>query len=383
MDTEQKETEARGIHTAGMRPKDQMGSPERHIEVRDSLTRFSIINSGHAMKSVKEMGGPNVVALSGTSALKTEKGLINRKSGDLGNGLLKVMMSKLSENVPYLKDCTAIGFSPFERVMNTENPKYRFVSKEVLGHIEELLEKWGVVLGGPRGLYDDGVVGVCAMPSCCATAMKFVGYITSKLEYCVAVRDELLPLYKKCADQREKAQSVERRTTLSITQSGTPAVRYQEYVARMTLVQRDEMLKNKREMMTQQMARDAEMAQLRTQLVARDTQIQEQKDERRDLEEQLEEALDNSDDNAHAITAGANIMMANQFTQTQQNYADLRKYIDRIRAEHAAFVLEERRENTSTAASSQQLERVLSDLSDETYGTANSTYDSSDEPEPE
>ena len=70
-------------------------------------------------------------------------------------------------------------------------------------------------------------------------------------------------------------------------------------------------------------------------------------------------------------------------TQTQQNYADLRQYIDRIWAEHAAFVLEERRAIAATAASSQELERVLSDLSDETYKTANSTYDSSDEPEPE
>ena len=70
-------------------------------------------------------------------------------------------------------------------------------------------------------------------------------------------------------------------------------------------------------------------------------------------------------------------------TQTQQNYADLRQYIDRIRAEHAAFVLEAQRADAATAASSQELERVLSDLSDETYKTAKSTYDSSDEPEPE
>ena len=79
-------------------------------------------------------------------------------------------------------------------------------------------------------------------------------------------------------------------------------------------------------------------------------------------------------------------------TQTQQNYADLRQYIDRIWAEHAAFVPEKQREDASTAASSQELEltsqeleleRVLSDLSrlsDETYYTANSTYDSSGEP---
>ena len=115
----------------------------------------------------------------------------------------------------------------------------------------------------------------------------------------------------------------------------------------------------------------------------RDAQIQELQDERRDLEEQLEEALDNSDDKAHAVIAGANIIMAEQLTQTQQNYADLRQYIDRIRAEHAAFVLEERHAIAATAASSQELERVLSDLSDETYKTAKSTYDSSDEPEPE
>jgi hypothetical protein len=126
-----------------------------------------------------------------------------------------------------------------------------------------------------------------------------------------------------------------------------------------------------------------DLDKVRTELAVKDAEIQDLKDERRDLEEQLEEALDNSDDKAQAITAGANIMMAEQHTQTQQNYADLRQYIDQIRAEHAAFVLEAQRADAATAASSQELERVLSDLSDETYKTAKSTYDSSDEPEPE
>ena len=76
-------------------------------------------------------------------------------------------------------------------------------------------------------------------------------------------------------------------------------------------------------------------------------------------------------------------MMAEQFTQTQQEFTDLRRHIDRIRAEHAAFVLEVQWADAATAASSQELERVLSDLSDETYRTANSTYCASDELEPE
>ena len=118
--------------------------------------------------------------------------------------------------------------------------------------------------------------------------------------------------------------------------------------------------------------RDAELAQLRFELAVRDTRIQELEDGQREMEEQLDEALDNSDDKAHAITAGANIMMAEQFTQTQQEFTDLRRHIDRIRAEHAVFVLEAQRADAATAASSQELERVLSDLSDETYGTANS-----------
>jgi hypothetical protein len=37
----------------------------------------------------------------------------------------------------------------------------------------------------------------------------------------------------------------------------------------------------------------------------------------REMEEQLDEAIDNSADVAHTITVGANIMMAEQFTQTQ------------------------------------------------------------------
>ena len=136
---------------------------------------------------------------------------------------------------------------------------------------------------------------------------------------------------------------------------------------------------------TQLVARDAEVAQLRVELAARDIQIQELKDGQREMEGQLDEALDTYADVAHAITAGANIMMAEQFTQTQQEFADLRQYVDRIRAEHVVFefVLEAQWEDTATVASSQEPERVLSDLSDETYMTANSTYDASDEPEPE
>ena len=118
--------------------------------------------------------------------------------------------------------------------------------------------------------------------------------------------------------------------------------------------------------------RDVEVAQLWVELVVWDTRIQELKDGQREMEEQLDEVIDNSDGKAHAITAGANIMMAEQFTQTQQEFTDLRRHIDRLRAEHAALVLEAQRADAATAASSQELERVLSDLSDETYGTANS-----------
>ena len=72
-------------------------------------------------------------------------------------------------------------------------------------------------------------------------------------------------------------------------------------------------------------------------------------------------------------------MMAWQFTQTQQNYADLRQYIDHIHAEHVAFVLEEQVADDAAASSSEELERVMSDVSDENYQTANSTYDASDD----
>jgi hypothetical protein len=44
-----------------------------------------------------------------------------------------------------------------------------------------------------------------------------------------------------------------------------------------------------------------------------------------------------------------------------------------------AFVLEAHAADVATASSSEELEHVLSDLSDETYLTANSTYDSSDD----
>ena len=428
-----------GIHASGMRPKDQMPPPERIGEVRDAVKRFAIVNAGHAMKSVEGMGGPNVFASSRLGAPKTERGLIAQNTEEgLSDGLLKVMLSSLSENVPSLKDCTAIGSSTYERVSSYPDPRYSPVCEEVLGHIEELLAKWGVVLGEPRGLYGDGAVGVCGVPLCCAAAKTFVGYSTSKLTStdCVAVRDELLPVCKKCAvkhkNKHKNKQNAERITTQkalvqlnaqnaelnaqNALQNPEPSpeprgddvetevvvtegdllsvVKYKEDIARMTITECDEMLKNQMAyqvgVLKNQMARDAnflvvikDLDKVRTELAVKDAEIQDLKDERRDLEEQLKEGIENSDDRAQAITEGANIMMAEQHTQTQQNYADLRQYIDQIRAEHAAFVLEAQRADAATAAASQELERVLSDLSDETYKTANSTYDSSDEPKPE
>ena len=76
-------------------------------------------------------------------------------------------------------------------------------------------------------------------------------------------------------------------------------------------------------------------------------------------------------------------MMEEVFTRAQRESTDLRRHIDRIRAEHAAFVLVAQRADAARAAMDKELERVMSDLSDETYKTAKSTYDSSDEPEPE
>jgi hypothetical protein len=83
------------------------------------------------------------------------------------------------------------------------------------------------------------------------------------------------------------------------------------------------------------------------------------------------------------LIVAANIMMAEHVTQMHQNYADLRQYIDQIRAEHAAFVLEAKRADAAMASTSKELERVLSmvlsDLLDEAYLTANSTFYSSDD----
>jgi hypothetical protein len=309
------------------------------------------------------------------------------------------------------------------RVMKCGEPNYSRVSEEVLGDIEELLVKWGVVLGEPRGLYGDGAVGVCGVPLCCAAAKTLVGYSTSDLTStdCVAVLDEPFPVCRKCADKYKNTQNAERITTqkalvqlnaqnaelraqnalqnpepspeprgddvetevVATQDEFSSAVRYKEYIARMTLVECGEMLKNNHELMTQQMARDDEMAQLRAQLAVKDAQIQDLEETRGDYEEQLEEAHDNSNDKACAITDGAIIMMEEQSARAQREATDLRRHIDRIRAEHAAFVVETQWADAATAAASQELERVLSDLSDETYKTANSTYDSSDEPEPE
>jgi hypothetical protein len=77
-------------------------------------------------------------------------------------------------------------------------------------------------------------------------------------------------------------------------------------------------------------------------------------------------------EDASTITMGANILLQEQFSETQQNYIDLRRHIDRIWAEREALELAATQSDALTAASSDELERVLSALSDATYLTANS-----------
>ena len=98
-------------------------------------------------------------------------------------------------------------------------------------------------------------------------------------------------------------------------------------------------------------------------------------EERREIEGQLQQQIDISAglrDDASTITAGANILLQEQFSETQQNYIDLRREIDRVRRERAALELAATQSDALTASSSDELGRVLSALSDATYLTANS-----------
>jgi hypothetical protein len=92
------------------------------------------------------------------------------------------------------------------------------------------------------------------------------------------------------------------------------------------------------------------------------------------FERRLQEHMDISadlDEDASTITMEANILLQEQFSEMQQNYIDLRRHIDRIRAEREALELAATQSDALTAASSEELERVLSVLSDATYMTAN------------
>ena len=93
------------------------------------------------------------------------------------------------------------------------------------------------------------------------------------------------------------------------------------------------------------------------------------------FEGQLQEQIDifaGLREDTSTITMGANILLQEQFTKAQQNYNDLHRYIDQIRAERAALELAATQSDALTATSSEELERVLSALSDATYLTANS-----------
>ena len=68
--------------------------------------------------------------------------------------------------------------------------------------------------------------------------------------------------------------------------------------------------------------------------------------------------MDDATDLRHelvTVTVGANNMIIAQFTQTEQNYTDLRRYIDHIRAEHVAFVQVARWVDDDTTRSSEEL----------------------------
>ena len=89
-----------------------------------------------------------------------------------------------------------------------------------------------------------------------------------------------------------------------------------------------------------------------------------------EFEEQLHEEINDSADlreDAVTITLGANIMMA------EQNYVDLRRYIDRMRAWRAAFGLEATQSDARMASAGEDLERVMSAMSDATYRTVHSS----------
>ena len=270
---------------------------------------------------------------------------------------------------------------------------------ETLASIQVFITAWRALLGAPRSLFAGGQVGVCMREGCDEPSVTLVGFSTASFttERCVRVEDALLSV---CVQHKKKFYgSAQNYYQIYKTQAQTLWVQVGELKARVDTLEASEALlkteavARKEILLRQYELQQYELQQLdalkyeleREQFAGRTSreQFAEQMDqlhryyaeERREIEGQLQQQIDISAglrDDASTITAGANILLQEQFSETQQNYIDLRREIDRVRRERAALELAATQSDALTASSSDELGRVLSALSDATYRTANS-----------
>ena len=380
-----------GEHLRRMHSSEDMDTGFRNNLIRLLVKNFAIDYTGCVMKIVGLLGGPGAMGSYPHHPVKTVDGLFTygqdapmmntpgRQVGvrepftELNRTFIAMMLSPLTRNVPGLSDITAVGDSTVNRLY-----KGVILSKEILGDIEAFIYGWRAALGAPRRLFIDGAPGLCGHEGCVLSSVSVIGFSGPKfaMKHCVAVLDEVLPVCLQhkdemynCAFQHEKYLGEVVTLKAQLEYEKREKDNFSGFMDK---------LEDKLEAMKKDHA--DQLDTLKMDHTDQEDQLhrfyaERQRETALLFECELQQQIDISAglrDDASTITAGANILLQEQFSETQQNYIDLRREIDRVRRERAALELAATQSDALTTSSSDELARVLSALSDATYRTANS-----------
>ena len=376
----------RGEHQSGRVP---LATLEKNALVLAQVWLFMKDYPGCAADIVMLLGGPAALAMNANhSGIKTVKTLcifgvnsdgVNGPLDCLHKMFVAMMFSSLSTDGGGVDGLELpVGTKGVSSSTMTSLFAKKPLGDETLDSIQVFITAWRALLGAPRSLFAGGQVGVCMREKCDEPSVALVCFSTAtfSMERCVHVEDAL-PV---CVHHKEKFYgSTQNYYQTYKTQAQTLLVQVGDLKARVDTLEASEALlkteavARKEILLRQYELQQYEFQQLdalkyeleREQFAGRTSreQFAEQMDqlhryyaeERREIEGQLQQQIDISAglrDDASTITAGANILLQEQFSETQQNYIDLHREIDRVRSERAALELAATQSDALTASSS-------------------------------
>ena len=376
---------------------------EKNASVLAQVWRFMKDYPGCAADIVMLLGGPAALAMNANhSGIKTVKSLcifgvnsdgVNGPLDCLHKMFVAMMFSSLSTDGGGVDGLELpVGTKGVSSSTMTSLFAKKPLGDETLDSIQVFITAWRALLGAPRSLFAGGQVGVCMREKCDEPSVALVCFSTTtfSMERCVHVEDAL-PV---CVHHKEKFYgSTQNYYQIYKTQAQTLLVQVGDLKAQLEYVTLEkerekrekfqwikvvDELEDKLEAMKKDHA--DQLDTLKMDHTDQEDQLhrfyaERQRETALLFEGELQQQIDISAglrDDASTITVGANILLQEQFSETQQNYIDLRREIDRVRRERAALELAATQSDALTTSSSDELARVLSALSDATYRTANS-----------